>query len=61
MHAYRIHPVEWLREGFTAGFHVPLNWMQIQCTHKQTEILTFTLAQVNSHTHAKKCICVSMV
>ena len=25
MHAYRIHPVEWLQEGFTAGFHVPLS------------------------------------
>ena len=24
MHAFRIHPVEWLQEGFTAGFHVPL-------------------------------------
>ena len=26
IHAYslRIHPVEWLQEGFTAGFHVPL-------------------------------------
>ena len=38
-----------------------LNWMQIGPTHKQTEILTFTLARVNSHTQAKKCSCVSMV
>ena len=33
IHAYRIHPVEWLQEGFTAGFHVPLNLKLAACTY----------------------------